>query len=249
MDAYVINLSTRKDRWAKINEELSDTFRLNRREGCIESVEHLGCTLAHIKIAKEAFSNTETQWCLVFEDDAYVQSKEKLTSLIKNALEYINTWDMVVFSATLLQDLCNIDKLDVVNYLPKTIKKTPSPFFIEVGPSDNIVSSAAVLYSRSSLPLLNSYEDKIQLFREQNLAVPIDRFLFTDRWFGKYKWNKPRVWISHELLVKQHDGYSDIRKQNIYHNLKNTQKFLDAALEKATDYEPAEFRSLDFRRA
>ena len=249
MEAYVINLSTRADRWETIQAELSDTFRLNRFEGCIESVEHLGCTLAHIKIVKEAFSNKETQWCLVLEDDAYVQSKEKLTNSIKSALEHINKWDMVVFSATLLQDLFNIDKLDVPNYLPNSIKKTPSPFFIEVGPSDNIVSSAAVLYSRSSLPLLNSYEDKFPLFREQNLAVPIDRFLFTDRWFGKYKWNKPRVWISHELLVKQHDGYSDIRKQNIYHKLTNTQKFLDAALEKATDYESAEFRSLDFTRA
>ena len=247
LEAYVINLSTRIDRWARIQEELSDTFVLNRREGCIESVTHLGCTMSHIKIAKEAFSNEETQWCLVFEDDAFIQSKEKLTTYIISALKYIIHWDMVVFSATLLQDLYNIDKLDVANYLPNSIKKTPTPFFIEVGPSDNIVSSAAVLYSRSSLPLLNDYGDKAQLFRENNLAVPIDRFLFTDRWFGKYRWNKPRVWISHELLVKQHDGYSDIRKQNVYHNLRHTQKFLDAALMKATDYEPVEFRTLDFK--
>jgi len=246
MEAYVINLSTRADRWARINEELSDTFKLHRREGCIESVEFLGCALAHVKIAKEVFSNEDTQRCLVFEDDAFIQSKEKLTSSITSALDYITNWDMVVFSPTLLQDLYNIEKLDVVNYLPNTIKKTPSPFFLEVGPSDNIVSSAAVLYSRSSLPLLNSFEDKFPLFRERKLAVSPDRFLFTDRWCGKYKWNKPRVWISHELLVKQHDGYSNIRNENVFHNLRHTQNFLDKALEKATNYEPAEFRNLDF---
>jgi len=166
---------------------------------------------------------------------------------IKSALEFVNTWDMVVFSATLLQDLCNIIEMEVADCLPNYITKTPSPFFINLGPSDNIVSSAAVLYSRSSLPLLNNYEDKAPLFRENNLAVPIDRFLFTDQWLCRYKWTKPRVWISHEILVKQHDGYSDIRNENVYHNLRHTQKFLDTALEKATHYEHVEFRNLDFR--
>ena len=247
MEAYVINLSTRTDRWARIQEELSDAFILNRREGCIESVIHLGCTMAHIKIVKEAFSNEETQWCLIFEDDANVTNIDKLVNFIKSALDYIKHWDMLVFSPTLLQDLFNINNLDVVDYLPTSIKKTPLPFFIEVGPSDNIVSSACVLYSRSSLPLINDYEEKAPLFRENNLAVPIDRFLFTNKWYGRYCWNKPRVWITHELLVKQHDGYSDIRNENVFHNLRHTQKFLDKALEAATDYTPVEFCALDFK--
>jgi len=97
MDAYVINLDKRPDRWEQLQKDWADYPEINLiRVSAIEySPGRVGCARSHLKLVKYA-KDKKMPYILVLEDDA--RPTKEFKKLWKRCLRYIDDhqdeWDI-----------------------------------------------------------------------------------------------------------------------------------------------------------
>jgi len=105
MDAYVINLDKRSDRWEQLQKDWADYPEINLIR--VSAVEYnpgkVGCARSHLKLVKHA-KDHKMPYILVMEDDAIPTQHFK--KLWKRCLTYLNNhqdeWDIFNGGSTLV---------------------------------------------------------------------------------------------------------------------------------------------------
>ena len=186
MDAYVINLDKRPDRWQQFQEDWKDTpINLIR----FKAVEHkfggVGCTRSHLALIQHAKDNN-MPYVLVLEDDAI--PTEQFTKLWKRCLTYIENhfdeWDVFNGGPTIVYK----------NY----IKKLTSSFW----KSDNVKGTQFVIYNKKCYDKLLTWESLPEKLENKPI---IDEFI-------SYPHLSLQTYGIYPFISIQRPGFSDVTK-------------------------------------
>jgi GR25 family glycosyltransferase involved in LPS biosynthesis len=97
--AYVINLDSRKDRWAAIQTNFKDinSIQLVRFSAIVERPGFIGCAKSHLKLIQEAKERGDP-FVMILEDDAIIKNpttfEEQWDSILKWLKNHIDEWDV-----------------------------------------------------------------------------------------------------------------------------------------------------------
>jgi hypothetical protein len=213
MKVLVINLKDRIDRLELFKKEWS-WLPFEVSEGIRDEILHKGCGLAHINAIRKGLS--ENEWCLILEDDAVLNCTRKVfLEQIQLVTQSPIQWDAVFLGAN----------SHTLFPKPTHIKRVNNDFF-KVSKTKSIRSCTAMLWSRNSFPLLESYEKILK----KDVIFAIDRMLTSQCYPWELKdeeWDEsqytetidvlPNVWICKNCLVLQREGlYSDNTLKNAF---------------------------------
>lgn len=109
LDAYVINLDSRPDRWSQISERFKDckTLNLIRVPGEVRPLAKLGCWYSHLKVIKMA-KDKNLPFVLVMEDDCQFQNLSefefRLPKIIDWLVSHPNDWTVFNSGPTFVEE-------------------------------------------------------------------------------------------------------------------------------------------------
>jgi len=158
MNAYVINLDKRKDRWKQMKIDWKDyDIKLIRVSAIEDIVGKVGCAKSHLKIIKYA-KKKKLPYVLVLEDDAIPTTNFK--ELWNNCLEFNETHN---------------GKFDLFNGGPtvafkKYTKKLTNIFY----KTDSLWGAHFILYNEKCYDKVLSWEN---LLEQEEDRPPIDVFI------------------------------------------------------------------------
>jgi hypothetical protein len=233
MKILVINLESRADRLQLFMEHWKWIGTIERIDGILSPIPHTGCGLAHCKAIRKGLE--EDNWCLVLEDDARLQySREEFLRSIEEATNGNS-------------DAAILGPVYDIHFPEPHIIVEVSENFIQCSRTKSIESTAAVVWSKRCLPILDVYQNLLH----QGYVFPIDRMLttfdwisdetvgwHTDTWIPIYDsveiYPRPTVWISTRCLVYQEPGLiSDNTLQPSMNHLHTSMKFFNQLSKKA----------------
>ena len=158
MNAYVINLDKRKDRWKQIKTDWKDyDIKLIRVSAIEDTVGMVGCAKSHLKIIKYA-KKKKLPYVLVLEDDAIPTSNFK--QLWNKSLEFNET---------------HKGEFDLFNGGPsKAFKKYTKKITKTFYKTDNLWGTHFIIYNERCYDKILSWET---LSENEEDRPPIDIFL------------------------------------------------------------------------
>jgi glycosyl transferase family 25 len=160
MDAYVINLDKRTDRWEQLQKDWADYPEINliRVSGIEHTKGFIGCARSHLKVVQYAKDN-KMPFILVMEDDA--KPTRDFKKLWKRCLRYIDNhqdeWD--IFNGG----------TSIVSLSRGTAEKLTSIMF----KTSHAYGLHFVIYSEKCYDKILSWEDSPGILEER---PPIDVF-------------------------------------------------------------------------
>ena len=184
MDAYVINLDKRPDRWQKMQEDWKD-FNLIRVSAVEDNIGFVGCAKSHLSLVKYAKDNN-MPYILVLEDDATPTKHFK--TYWKRCLNYLDD---------------HSDEWDIFNGGPvaiykNTIKKLTSHFY----KTDSALAIHFVIYNKKCYDRVLSWND---------LPVPPEKRPEIDAYLSWPNLSLTTYGV-YPFISIQRAGYSDIDK-------------------------------------
>ena len=186
---YVINLQHRKDRWEHILLEFEKINLTPNRFDAIKNEDgRIGCTMSHIKCLEYAIENNLDS-ILICEDDITFLNPVLLKSSLKNFIENVNDWDVLLLGA-------NVNKIEKkCNYCLKII--------------DAQTTTGYIVKNHYYNKLLDNFKEGLQLLKKEKKPD----YCIDIHW--KKLQSKDKWYILYPLVVTQYDNYSDIEKRNI----------------------------------
>ena len=177
LDAFVINLDHRKDRWENMKSNWSHIFRLHRIPGVKSKKKYLGCAQAHVNSIQTAFAlNPSQPFCLVLEDDVKpLKTGEYYASFISKLSGHENTFDCISLNSTFER-----------NVSTESFQRHPFLDMMLMDPSLNLMSGTSfMIYSKNILKKIEEYQNHLNT---SSFVIPNDR-LFCSAKFGFYQYN------------------------------------------------------------
>lgn len=175
LDALVINLDHRVDRWEQMIIRWKDSGllpQIRRYSAYKSSQRHRGCSLSHIYAVLNYFTeHPNKKTVLVFEDDACPTAcptkdewRRKLTDLLDFSNNNYLNWKVIILSPLLSPGIIEVGR---------HIRDTSGLSYITRGSN---LSSAAVVYHKRSMPYLQRWKYYYETQRRDYL-LGIDRVL------------------------------------------------------------------------
>lgn len=203
IDAYVINLKKRSDRWISINDHTSKRSKLlnlKRFEAFEGNPGGIYCALSHIQIVKNAKKNN-LPYVLVLEDDNIIKidNFDDTFSLILSWLnDNKNKWD--IFNGNPI----GLNNKTIKNNYIKSINTTPIIIRYKYGKSCNFI-----IYNKSS------YDKIISLEKIYKNAIKTKKFNYPKFAYDKLFCNNLKHVTSYPYITSQCNGYSNISKKEM----------------------------------
>lgn len=203
---YLISLNHRADRRDAFKKNIeSNGFESNEFK-TIEAIENkdfgaLGCAKSHVKALSYFLTNTENQYCCIFEDDFnFRQSKTISEGVINKIINDFNKWNVILLSGTFVTPM-------------PTVSSTHNHAINKVFEANS--TSGYIVNRKYTNTLISIFIDSIVLMEEYKNATPrkviSDRFAIDQSW--KILQRKDEWYCSSPMLGEQIESYSDIEKE------------------------------------
>lgn len=184
----VINLKHRIDRWKHTLIEFEKLGLIANRFDAIKNQDgRIGCTMSHIKCLEYAIEN-DLDYILISEDDITFLNPVLLENSLKNFIENVNDWDVLLLGA-------NVNEVEKKNnnYLKIIDAQTTTGYIVK---------------KHYFNTLLDNFKEGLQLLEKEKKGY----YCIDIHW--KKIQSKDKWYILYPFTVTQYDNYSDIEKRN-----------------------------------
>ena len=186
---FVINLQHRKDRWEHILLEFEKINLTPNRFDAIKNEDgRIGCAMSHIKCLEYSIENNLDS-ILICEDDITFLNSVSLKSSLKNFLEDVNDWDVLLLGA----NVNNIEK--------------KSDYYLKI--KDAQTTTGYIVKNHYFNTLLDNFKEGLQLLEKEKKSD----YCVDIHW--KKLQSKDKWYILYPFTVIQYENYSDIEKRII----------------------------------
>jgi GR25 family glycosyltransferase involved in LPS biosynthesis len=208
IDTYIINMKSRLDRRALVELEMVKA-RLNPSLVKFQYAKYtprngaIGCALSHAKVLSEFLFSSNSEYCLILEDDFEIINPEDFNKSIVDLLKEHLNWDIVLLASNLA--------VPVSNQMMRNVYKVV-----------HAQTTCAYLVKRSYAPTL------IKIFFEAAEYLS-EKYLRLDTKTLNYISAIDMAWKPQQLvanfyaflppLARQRESYSDIENQNVVYGV------------------------------
>ena len=203
-NAYVINLNSQPDRWARISKDfMNSSINLVRVPAIKNSKGHVGCGLSFMKAVNYAKKNN-LNTILIFEDDNKpLKGFDKRWNIIKRWLDKnLDKWDIFNGGAR-LKDWNQYDKKK------QSINVFKTKMIYEIENSEYLFQTNEIMSTNWIYINKNAYD----IVLKWKKIINNDKFLTIDEYLGDIKYFKTLFCNPH--LALQHNGISTT-ENNMY---------------------------------